>query len=392
MLLPELHATHLALNPAAGSSALRAWTSGQILQATVVRQSSEGTVTLRIGNQEMQAHTGLRLAADQPLTLQIAQSGTQTVLRVLHASHLAATPNLLASRPTVPASPEQVALTQAWRQVLPRSGDFAPLLGQLKQLAIPAAATSAAALPAPVAAALRQFAARLPTMEALTTAAGLRRAVDNSGLFLEARLASALINGSKPSLQNDLKANLLQLVATLRTAVAMNSNSPGAPQTAAGQTAPGPDPAAAQILRPADAALARVEQQQLATVSHAATPVIQIPITSGAEPQLLELCIEHDQCTAATTEQTAPWNVWLHFDLNELGSVHARITLAAESVTVGLWAEQAHTAALFEQHLGELDDALRLAGLAPAGLQCHRGRPPRPEDHRAPDNLLDERA
>ena len=92
MLIPELYSSGLAVQPQTAGSALRAWTTGQVLEATVVRQALDGTVTLRVGSQEVQARTGLSLAADQPLTLQVAQSGTQTVLRVLHASNAGPTP------------------------------------------------------------------------------------------------------------------------------------------------------------------------------------------------------------------------------------------------------------------------------------------------------------
>jgi hypothetical protein len=212
MLIPELYSSNLALQPQTAGSAMRAWTTGQILQATVVRQALDGTVTLRVGSQEVQARTGLNLAADQALTLQVAQSGIQTVLRVLHVSDTTPAPHPTTLTQTAAPTPE-ATLTQAWRQVLPREGDLRPLLAQLTSMA---AATQPEALPESVVSALKQFASRLPLLETLATPAGLKRAVDDSGLFLEARLAQALTDNSAPALQNDLKANLLQLVVQLR--------------------------------------------------------------------------------------------------------------------------------------------------------------------------------
>jgi hypothetical protein len=391
MLIPELYSSNLALQPQTAGSALRAWTTGQILQATVVRQALDGTVTLRVGNQEVQARTGLNLAADQALTLQVAQSGTQTVLRILHVSDTAPAPHPTTLTQTAAPTPE-ATLTQAWRQVLPREGDLRPLLAQLASMA---AGTQPEALPGSVVAALKQFASRLPLLETLATPTGLKRAVNDSGLFLEARLAQALTDNTPPALQNDLKANLLQLVIQLRALVTPPPSTSGAAVTTA-TTGQSTDPALPALLQQADAALARIEQNQLATLSgspHATTLLaVDLPMRDSQHVGVLELSIE-EQATGATGRETVmPWSVWLHFDFEQLGKVHARITLRGEEVSAALWAERETTTALFQQHLAMLEGALRHAGLVPAAVHCQTGTPPRAEEAAPPSSLLDERA
>jgi hypothetical protein len=391
MLIPELYSSNLALQPQTAGSALRAWTTGQILQATVVRQALDGTVTLRVGNQEVQARTGLNLAADQALTLQVAQSGTQTVLRILHVSDTAPAPHPTTLTQTAAPTPE-ATLTQAWRQVLPREGDLRPLLAQLASMA---AGTQPEALPGSVVAALKQFASRLPLLETLATPTGLKRAVNDSGLFLEARLAQALTDNTPPALQNDLKANLLQLVIQLRALVTPPPSTSGAAVTTA-TTGQSTDPALPALLQQADAALARIEQNQLATLSgspHATTLLaVDLPMRDSQHVGVLELSIE-EQATGATGRETVmPWSVWLHFDFEQLGKVHARITLRGEEVSAALWAERETTTALFQQHLATLEGALRHAGLVPAAVHCQTGTPPRAEEAAPPSSLLDERA
>jgi len=444
MLIPELFTSTIAVQPQTAGSALRAWTAGQILEATVVRQALDGTVTLRVGNQELQARTGLNLAADQALTLQVAQSGTQTVLRVLHVSNTGATPHPTTLPQTSAPTPE-ATLAQAWRHVLPREGNLRPLLAQL------AGTTAAAATaldaggelqPGPVAAALKQFAARLPMLESLTTPAGLKRAVSDSGIFLEAHLAQALTEGKAPAVQNDIKANLLQLVVQLRSLAA--TATPTTPATATAATAATPataataqktseqaatvpaaatptvspqttstpsnsamtnsrliaelptDPALPAVLRQADAALARIEQNQLTTLSGGpqATMLlaVDLPVRDTQYTGVLELNIEEQETGAPAGATVMPWSVWLHFDFEHLGKVHARISLRGEEVATTLWAEHAPTAALFQQHLVTLDDALRNAGLVPTTLHCQTGIPPRNNPPPAPSSLLDERA
>jgi hypothetical protein len=390
MLIPELYSSNLALQPQTAGSALRAWTTGQILEATVVRQALDGAVTLRVGNQEVQARTGLNLAADQALTLQVAQSGTQTVLRILHVSDTAPAPHPTTLTQAAAPTPE-ATLTQAWRQVLPREGDLRPLLAQLASMA---AGTQPEALPGSVVAALKQFASRLPLLEALTTPAGLKRAVNDSGLFLEARLAHALTDNTPPTLQNDLKANLLQLVVQLRALATPPPSTSGATVTTAADLPS--DPALPALLQQTDAALARIEQNQLATLSgspHATTLLaVDLPMRDNQHVGVLELSIEEQAAGAAGRETVIPWSVWLHFDFEQLGKVHARITLRGEEVSAALWAEHETTTALFQQHLATLEGALRHAGLVPTALHCQTGTPPRAEEAAPPSSLLDERA
>jgi hypothetical protein len=391
MLIPELYSSNLALQPQTAGSALRAWTTGQILEATVVRQALDGTVTLRVGNQEVQARTGLNLAADQPLTLQVAQSGTQTVLRILHVSDTAPAPHPTTLTQT-PAPTPEATLTQAWRQVLPREGDLRPLLAQLAGMA---AGTQPEALPGSVLSALKQFASRLPLLETLSSPAGLKRAVSDSGLFLEARLAQALTDNTAPALHNDLKANLLQLVSQLR-ALATPPSAPGIGTAVTAAVDMPTEPTLPALLRQADAALARIEQNQLATLTgnpQAATLLaVDLPVHDRQYTGVLELNIEGQDAGVTRGDAVMPWSVWLHFDFEQLGKVHARITLRGEEVSAALWAERETTTALFQQHLATLEGALRHAGLVPAAVHCQTGTPPRADEAAPPSSLLDERA
>ena len=336
MLIPELYSSSLAVQPQTAGSALRAWTTGQVLEATVVRQALDGTVTLRVGSQEVQARTGLNLAADQALPLQVAQSGTQTVLRVLHVSNAGATPHPTMLAQASGPTPE-TTLTQAWRQVLPREGDLRPAARATGGWQWRPARTQGAARV--VAAALKQFAARLPLLDTLTTPAGLKRAVGDSGIFLEAHLAQALTEGKAPAVQNDIKANLLQLVAQLRSLAA--SATPATAASAHGAEPP-IDPALPVVLRQADAALARIEQNQLATLSgspQAATLLaMDLPVRDARYTGVLELGIEEQESGTPTGDTVMPWACGC-ISISSISARRTRVTLRDEEVAATLWAE-----------------------------------------------------
>jgi len=391
MLIPELYTSQLSVQSHTGPAGVRAWAIGQILKATVVRQTLDGTVTLRIGNQEVQARAGLALATDQPLTLQVAQSGAQVVLRILHAGNSAALPDSSQARPA--ASPEQAALTQAWRQVLPRAGDLQPLLAEIARLVQPPTAGTATPLPPALMQTLQRLHASLPRLKTLTTSAGLKQALADSGDFLEPKLAQSLHTQTLPAVATDLKANLAQLLSQLRTLAGL---APDGMSRSATPPPPSDYPAALPLLRQAEAALARIEHNQLVMVGGENTPpailVADLPVHEPNWQGVVQLRIESDGAGGGDRENgERPWSVWLRFDFETLGPVQARVALTGDTVSVGLWAERPATATLFNEHLAELGGALQHAGLATHELHCETGLPATPSPP-ALDPLLDERA
>lgn len=395
MLIPELYTSQLSVQSHTGPSGVRAWTVGQILEATVVRQALDGTVTLRIGNQEMQARTGLALASDQPLTLQVAQSGTQVVLRILHASNTTALPQPAQTRTA--ATPEQATLTQAWRQVLPRAGDLQPLLTETARLVQPPATGAPPPLPPALMQMLVRLQSSLPRPESLGTPDGLKQALTDSGIFLEPKLAQALLTHAPPAVATDLKANLLQLVAQLRTQAGLAAD--GANRPVMPPSPPGIEtPAVLPLLRHAEAALARIEHHQLALVNSGENTgptalIADLPVREQNWQGVLQLRIEDDRAGSGETDTARrAWSVWLRFDFEALGAVQARVALTGDAVSVGLWAERPATAALFNDRLAELGGALRHAGLVAGELHCETGLPVVATTSPAPDRLLDERA
>jgi hypothetical protein len=113
-------------------------------------------------------------------------------------------------------------------------------------------------------------------------------------------------------------------------------------------------------------------------------------VRDSPQASVLELSIEEQDAGTAGRETVTPWSVWLHFDFEQLGKVHARVTLRGEEVSAALWAEHATTTALFQQHLTTLEGALRHAGLVPAAVHCQTGTPSRAEEAAPPSSLLDE--
>jgi len=176
------------------------WQVGQLLQATVV-DSDIGKVLLAIGNRQVSSETSLLLDKGQQLTVQIRSLGDLPVLRI--TSGLRTPP-----------------LAQAVRALLPQQDAMTPLLASLASLA------KAPHPPVPplIRELTRAIVKNLPDTTALTRPEILQKAIQQSGLFLERRLAqqlnpaatSASSPAPVPAIQHDFKANLLQLIQRLR--------------------------------------------------------------------------------------------------------------------------------------------------------------------------------
>ncbi|HFD80849.1 MAG TPA: flagellar hook-length control protein FliK [Gammaproteobacteria bacterium] len=211
-------------SPASGPSTPPAWQAGQQLRATVI-ESGIGRVLLSVGNRQLSAETSLLLEKGQELTLLVRSLGRQPVLSIV-------------SR--LQESPAAMAL----RLLLPRQQPAGTLLTSLLQLA----RTPNAPLPPAAAETLRRLVGSLPSTGSVQTPAGLRKAIADSGLFMEQRLLQA-----PAALRNDLKAALLRLAGALRQQPADGrtpSASDGAGRPAA-RNDPGTGTAAVRPERPA---------------------------------------------------------------------------------------------------------------------------------------------
>jgi hypothetical protein len=340
----------------------------------------------------------------------------------------ASTPATVAEPPPTVAPMQQVVAAAAQAAATEQTG-LAPLFADL------AAALRAPDLPPAVAVAAARVQALAEPLDPPPTAATLRAATGQSGLLLEATVAAT---GAPPP--GDLKAALLGLRQTLASALeaaptpaaasapaaAVAAQSPpslaqpSSPRAAAlpahAEPPPSPPyrdaplraqpPAAARL--PADAtaetlvralledvngALARQVLYQLASLPNASPAgetaphwMFELPFAApqGATPTPFEISRDGGGQRTAGGEAVEPsWRARFSLDLGAAGPVHARVSLAAGRVRVGLWAEQAETAAALDAQRGVLsadlaaqqfDPAITVFPGQPAGAAADLGR------------------
>jgi hypothetical protein len=173
---------------------------GAILDVVVQARMGENRFQLQRlpGGESLTAISQADLAVGQRLQVQVSRLGTLPELHIL---------------PAEPPKPEVVP--KALRELLPKQIDWKELTALVSRLP----SSKSSNLPGPVHLAVERLAAALPQAEKLMTPEGLQKAVRNSGVFLEASLASVLADGDgdgAPLPENDLKARLLNLLAVLQ--------------------------------------------------------------------------------------------------------------------------------------------------------------------------------
>jgi hypothetical protein len=309
---------------------------GTMLQAVVTARSGE-RVTLSIGDRSFEARASQALTPGQRLHVQVVRTERPAVLRVVEENGAGE------------------ALRSAMRAALPR------------QLPLKEVFALLGALPAgPGGTLLKHLLQNLPEAENITRGDAFKAAVKNAGQLLEHRLER---DASAAELRQDLKANLLRLLAALNQAPEEGRD----------------------LARQIGAAVANIQLHQLAAAApdpSAPAWAGEIPLRRGDQVDVCRLRVEKDGGNDGD-QRPSGWSTWLSLELPALGPLHARLSLSGFTLATTLWAESDATAARVNEHLGYLRQALEGAGLEVADLQCHRGRPPFLPPDRLPAGLLD---
>jgi hypothetical protein len=363
-----------------------------MLDASVVQRADMSHAWLEIDGIAMRAQVPGDLPAGAALSVRVTRLGARVWLKIVERS----------------ADPELVR--GAIRGLLPRQRGFAPLLADVSLLA-----ASAGNAPSPWPSALTEAARRLieslPLAARLGFADALAQALNDSGLFLEARLAAAARTGARAPIEYDFKAALLRFARATR-----QQGESGAPRGMPGPMTAYPPlrevplvaqprvaaPLAAlkgsanvvsQMRGEVDGALARLTLLQLG--AHPAdNPALgwlfELPLRHGDGIDLWQLRVRREPEGDKIAVGGIRWAATLSFSLRDLGPVQARVSVQDGKVSTLFWAEQADTAERYSAALDELAALYEAHGLSVGVLDCHVGEPHAGAPQ--PSSLLDVKA
>lgn len=359
-------------------------TVGQTLKAQVVQgtppEQGGGRALLLIGRTPLDVRTQTPLRTGSTLTLQVTELGKRIGLRLIEQDR---------ERPPAPRTDPIL------RRLVPQQAGSGPLFTSLASSVAPSRED------AELLNAWQALRRAMPMTENIIQAQGLKQAVRDSGMFLEAKLASGT---PPPSLQVDLKAAALRLLAAL---VKNPASTPAAQGSSGGtgilaSTPPpplvntGPVPQARAAIPPemtnpkrqlevlrhmVEGTLARMNLHQLAsTVGSQAEGTqswfFEVPVRDGDAADILHLRITEEE--RQRDRDGAPervWSVELAVDLPGLGPIHARIQVLGEAVRTAFWAERDDTAERIARELPRLRASLEAHALEVAAMSASAGAP-----------------
>ena len=359
--------------------------------------------------------SGSRLSVETPLPLAV---GSLLTARVQGDQSLAFLP--LSGRLDQLVLGQQLAAQQARQGSL--EGLFKGLQGMAQQ----------DGLPDELRASIDKLLGMLPDGKQLGSADGLAKAMAQSGAFLEARL----LGGQGQHLPQDLKANLLRLVAQL-----LPNLPSGTPLTAASagsvlaqamptfvrnalgalgqaglrqQAMSFPLPSRLlqsmeeeadleTLLKLAAAAVSRLQTHQLSSLAQTqVTPEgnllttwqLELPMRNQQDVVPLQIKLQREESGAEGQKEQKEtlWRIDLAFDLDPLGPLQVQAQLLRGSLSSELWAERADTARLIDEELDNLRQRLVGAGLEVGELNCRQGMPPRGTKTHLEQRWVDETA
>jgi hypothetical protein len=269
---------------------------GSVISARVQQILGNDTVQIAIGGQSLDVVSQVPLQAGQTLQLAVSQTPDGTIrLAVVNPQGGAAASQGVSDPAGAAATADSVTLApdaavSIAAQTTSAVAAPANQLTALETLAVSVAAQTAAAqqtslaplfadlsvaagldgLPAPVQQAVGQLLAQRTSLDQGLTGADIKQAFQNSGLFLEASLASGSLSPTSSSSTPDLKAALIVLRQVLTTS--LNGVTP-TPSVLATASAPATAAVVQQAATPAAAIVPHATTSPTPAVQQAMTPV-----------------------------------------------------------------------------------------------------------------------
>ncbi|WP_020162444.1 flagellar hook-length control protein FliK [Cycloclasticus pugetii] len=413
--------------------------TGQPLQVKIVDQlANKHDVIIHLGNQLIAVKTNIPVTVGQTINVIVDRTPTELILNVKQP----------------PQANQQIPLSL--RHLLPKQtpvSDFHQPLGEvlagINKQTVQSALTQSKELALQLLQ-LRRLANNiihtLPKQKNITTAAGLKDAVQHSGVFLEPTLQKMLLD-NKAALKNhsdnattrhqlplehlatkalnqqstelsrvDIKANLIKLIqllnawpnstASQQKAQPQRLTQEAAPSSSVKPTVMTQQASAAQLfdqqikalLNKTEGALSKITLNQLASSNidnstGRQTWQIEIPFLNQQATESVFLKIEQEDPSRKKTNETNPqWVVSLEMNPPKLGLIKNKLTLQNHQISSHFWAEQLETRQLIDRHLNTFKEQLNRANLKTDSIQLQEGPGPIMQNNKPSESILSEKA
>ena len=279
---------------------------------------------------------------------------------------------------------QEQEIIEAFKQLLPIQNSPTPFLNQLQQ-SLPALLADAS-IGETLKTLAQKILSSIPTSSQFTDAPKLRQAVNQSGLFMEAKLVELLLAKPNVSLQDDFKVKLGKLIQLLTQELASQTNDKSASVSELLK----------ESLQKAQSAFAKLTLDQLNSLPKEESPkqswMLELPFFHNAENDSVKIEIERDK-TKGGEETQLNWAVSITITPPDLGTIHCRISCYDSSVNTRFWSEAADTVERINAHLDYLKHQFEKKGLNPGFMEAHQGQFSQTDSIKTPmSHLLSEKA
>jgi hypothetical protein len=306
-----------------------------------------------------------KTASPQPSARQAATSATklsagQTVIIEIEAN--GNTPSVKLA--VLPAAMNEEKLAELVKQFLPKHEPVSALLNPLiKALPNLLQKPSMPELLQRIAGDILQ---NLPPRQQLNESAGLKQAILDSGLYLEAKLTASTVD-TEFTFAQDLKAKLLKLLAALR---------PEEISQAKFKIEENDQALLKYLQQKTENSLAKLTLDQLSSLPKDDNPkqiwTMSIPFVEHGYVDTVSIQIEREiEANQASDNAKDHWNVTLTLNPPGLGLVQCHLTYRNQTLNTVFRSERPQTRALISQHIDFLIQQFEQAGLKTGLITIH---------------------
>jgi len=250
-----------------------------------------------------------------------------------------------------------------------------------------------------------------PQLKDIIRPEGLKKAFNDSGLFLENKLANEE-NFTKSHILFDTKANLLRLLGLLKnttsqqlsppqTQAIMSQGKPFIEPNNPSQIRQTPPPLLVpegvnfkNLLNQSEAVLAKVVLNQLASVPNDESGKqiwqLDLPFLNGQNAEITKLRIIRDNGSRENKNNERKWTVVLQLNPPGLGAITCKVCLTGEKVDAFFWSGDDKSIHLIKNKLSLLKDRFQKAKLHPGHLGARCGHSPSESTVHIREPLVDE--
>ena len=232
----------------------------------------------------------------------------------------------------------------------------------------------------------QQILQNLPSKNHLSQPQRIKQSINNSGLFLESKLAQS---ADKPQLQSqaDFKANILKFLQVLKQLP------PPAPQSET-YTLERETNILKQLQNSGENSVAKLVLDQLNSLPKEDSPKqiwhFEIPYVDQKNSQTLSLQIAKDKENQAENGKEN-WSVNITLNPPNLGKLHCKISCSDQIVNTHFWSDLSNTTDLIKRNLDHLKSQLEASGLKTGQMESYQDTPTfNPTTNLSSRNLIDE--